>query len=429
MSFRAGAVLSCLSCLVVVCGCLPGSSGSTDNRGPVADAGEAKTVLDGAKVVLDGSGSADPDGDSLVYQWRQLAGPSVILVNAGTANAYFHAPAVLASAVLTFQLTVSDDKGSRDSASVSVTVLSKESYPSLVVDALDDETAEGGEKVTLAGSARGGVGTLSYRWQQTSGNTVSLSDASSAVASFTAPKLQTATTLAFMLTVTDEAGQTQSQTMSVQVAATFSADAGDDVTTSPGLTATLSGSVIGGSGDATFEWTQTDGPNVVLSDANVAAPTFTAPSVAEDTKLTFLLRVVDAVKGTSTDTVTVTVDIPIVRFSTTMGEFAMLLRSEEAPLGVANFLRYVDEGFYVGLIIHRVIPPAADPNDMAIIQGGGWYPDFSPTMRYDPIPIESDNGLKNVRGTVAYARTAVPDSATSEFFINLNDNPGLDYVS
>ena len=98
----------------------------------------------------------------------------------------------------------------------------------------------------------------------------------------------------------------------------------------------------------------------------------------------------------------------------------MQLDPQRAPKTVANFLRYVHEGFYAGTVFHRVIPGF-------MIQGGG----FTATMRqkatHAPIPLESENGLRNLRGTVAMARTMDPNSATSQFFINLVDDPSLDY--
>ncbi len=104
---------------------------------------------------------------------------------------------------------------------------------------------------------------------------------------------------------------------------------------------------------------------------------------------------------------------------TSLGSMTIELDDAKAPLTVANFLSYVDEGFYNGTIFHRVIP-----NFM--IQGGG----FEPGMRQKPtkgqIKNESTNGLSNARGTIAMARTSVPDSATSQFFINVTDNKFLD---
>lgn len=110
---------------------------------------------------------------------------------------------------------------------------------------------------------------------------------------------------------------------------------------------------------------------------------------------------------------------PRVRLTTTLGVIDLEMLPERAPRTVANFLRLVDDGFYDGLIFHRVIANF-------VIQAGGY--DAAMAYREPPgtVPNESFNGLKNVRGTVAMARLADPDSADSQFFINVNDNAHLD---
>jgi cyclophilin family peptidyl-prolyl cis-trans isomerase len=109
----------------------------------------------------------------------------------------------------------------------------------------------------------------------------------------------------------------------------------------------------------------------------------------------------------------------MVRFETSLGSFTLELDAAKAPVTVENFLAYVDEGFFDGLIFHRVIPGF-------MIQGGGMLPDMSQKKNKAPIKNEATNGLKNRRGTVAMARTNDPHSATSQFFINLSDNDFLD---
>lgn len=108
-----------------------------------------------------------------------------------------------------------------------------------------------------------------------------------------------------------------------------------------------------------------------------------------------------------------------VAFETSDGRFVVQLDPAKAPKTVANFLRYVRAGFYKGTIFHRVVPGF-------VIQGGGYTVDFKRKPTRAPIPDEAGNGLKNLRGTIAMARTADPDSATSQFFINLADNRFLD---
>eukprot|EP00163_Fabomonas_tropica_P009019 TRINITY_DN187_c0_g1_i2.p1 TRINITY_DN187_c0_g1~~TRINITY_DN187_c0_g1_i2.p1 ORF type:complete len:218 (-),score=59.96 TRINITY_DN187_c0_g1_i2:475-1053(-) len=115
------------------------------------------------------------------------------------------------------------------------------------------------------------------------------------------------------------------------------------------------------------------------------------------------------------------VNAQVVQFDTTLGSFTLELNAEKAPISVKNMLAYVDSGFYEGTIFHRVIP-----NFMA--QGGGLLPDMKekPGAR-DPIDNEAGNGLKNLRGTVAMARTSDINSATNQFFVNVADNAFLDH--
>jgi cyclophilin family peptidyl-prolyl cis-trans isomerase len=105
---------------------------------------------------------------------------------------------------------------------------------------------------------------------------------------------------------------------------------------------------------------------------------------------------------------------------TNLGNITLELDKEKAPATVANFLAYVDAGFYDGTIFHRVI------RDF-MIQGGGFTEDLKQKTTNQPVKNEAANGLKNLRGTIAMARTNVVDSATSQFFINLKDNSFLDH--
>jgi peptidyl-prolyl cis-trans isomerase A (cyclophilin A)/peptidyl-prolyl cis-trans isomerase B (cyclophilin B) len=111
---------------------------------------------------------------------------------------------------------------------------------------------------------------------------------------------------------------------------------------------------------------------------------------------------------------------PQVALKTSMGEIVLELNQEKAPITVDNFLKYVKSGFYKGTIFHRVI-------DGFMIQGGGMDAQFHGRKTNKPIKNESNNGLSNEKYSVAMARESNPDSATSQFFINVVDNPGLDY--
>ena len=110
---------------------------------------------------------------------------------------------------------------------------------------------------------------------------------------------------------------------------------------------------------------------------------------------------------------------PVVVLETSLGKITLQLDAVKAPQTVANFLGYVDQGFYNGTIFHRVIP-------RFMVQGGGFTADMQQKTTAPPVSNESQNGLHNERGTIAMARTQDPNSATSQFFINLKMNLNLD---
>ena len=107
-------------------------------------------------------------------------------------------------------------------------------------------------------------------------------------------------------------------------------------------------------------------------------------------------------------------------FETSVGNFEVELFDKEAPISAKNFQDYVDDGFFDGVIFHRVIPGF-------MIQGGGFEPGMKQKKTKAPIKNEATNGKKNLRGTLAMARTNVVDSATAQFFVNLVDNDFLDH--
>jgi cyclophilin family peptidyl-prolyl cis-trans isomerase len=117
---------------------------------------------------------------------------------------------------------------------------------------------------------------------------------------------------------------------------------------------------------------------------------------------------------------------PRVKLDTSYGPVVVELEPELAPRTVANFLRYVQEGFYTGTIFHRVIQGF-------MVQGGGLLPDMTEKPTHEPIPNEAAEtfkaGLKNVRGTISMARTDAPDSATAQFYLNTGENASLDHKS
>ena len=115
-------------------------------------------------------------------------------------------------------------------------------------------------------------------------------------------------------------------------------------------------------------------------------------------------------------------EAPVVTLETNMGAIVIELNQEKAPITAANFLQYVDDGFYDGTLFHRVI-------NNFMIQGGGFDINMLQKQTRDPITNEADNGLKNVVGSVAMARTNDPHSASSQFFINIQNNGFLDHTA
>jgi peptidyl-prolyl cis-trans isomerase A (cyclophilin A)/peptidyl-prolyl cis-trans isomerase B (cyclophilin B) len=137
-------------------------------------------------------------------------------------------------------------------------------------------------------------------------------------------------------------------------------------------------------------------------------------------RVTMINRFSAVVCGLALSGAALAADAPQVSLKTSMGEIVLELDQEKAPLSAANFIQYVKAGFYKGTIFHRVI-------DGFMIQAGGMTADMKDKQTRKPIKIESQNGLSNLPYTVAMARTDDPNSATSQFFINVADNSRLDY--
>jgi len=114
-------------------------------------------------------------------------------------------------------------------------------------------------------------------------------------------------------------------------------------------------------------------------------------------------------------------DNPQAVMHTSMGDIRLELYADKAPVSVENFINYAKSGFYDGTIFHRVI-------GSFMIQGGGFTPDMQKKPTGEPIQNEAGNGLSNLRGTIAMARTNDPHSATAQFFINVQNNTNLDYT-
>jgi PKD repeat protein len=269
------------------------------NRAPVAEAGPDQTVRKKTTVTLDGTGSSDPDGDTLMFAWIQTGGPTVVLSGADTASPTFTPPR---SGLYTFQLTVNDGDGGVSSDTVGVTATNANP----VADAGPDQTVSKKTLVTLdgGGSSDPDGDPLTYAWTQAGGPIVILAGAGTATPTFTPPRSGTYT---FQLTVDDGDGGVSSDT--VVVTATNqppTAEAGPNQTAWKNTPVTLEGSLSSDpNGDMlTFSWTQVSGNSVTLTGADTATPSFTPTKTGT---YTFNLHVDDGDGGTSDDTVTVIV--------------------------------------------------------------------------------------------------------------------------
>jgi hypothetical protein len=292
---------------------------SAVNQPPSADAGPDQNVSEGVLVTLNGGNSRDPDGDSLVFSWSQIGGTLVEFENPPAAQASFYAPSVGPDGeTLKFQLTVSDPYGLNSSDECIVNVLWANEPPYAFAGA--DQSVWEGETVTLDGSLSSDPDgfSLTYKWRQTGGTGVKLSDATASKPMFTAPSVGAdGETLTFELTVSDSGGLEAQDHCLVNVVrskAPPTADAGPDQTAEPGMTVTLDGS---GSSDSdgsslSFAWSQKQGAPVDLDSPNAKQTKFVAPDVlADGDALLFELTVKDSGGLQSSDQTSVVISSQI----------------------------------------------------------------------------------------------------------------------
>lgn len=284
-----------------------GADENNVNLLPVADPGPVQSVVIGSDVTLDGSGSFDPEGDTLQYLWTQVGGPPVTLSSRADVTPTFATIGAPTPYFMRFQLIVTDSLSAMSSPRV-VTVTVTNDAP--VAEAGSDQAALVGTPVALFGGAsidpNGHV--LSYTWSQIGGAPVTLLGANTVAPTFTAPLSNTA--LIFRLVVNDSFGAVSApDTVTVTVSNNAPvANAGGDQSVLTRATVTLNGSASADvDGHAlTYAWTQTGGTAVALSSASSISPTFVAPFV--DETLTFQLIVTDAYGASSAaDTVQVRV--------------------------------------------------------------------------------------------------------------------------
>ena len=283
------------------------------NEAPVANAGPDQSVNEQLAVNLDASASDDGDGTIASYSWTQTVGTTVTLANSTTITPSFTSPTTTATETLTFQVTVTDNEGGTATDVVSITVNAVNADP--IANAGVDQSVNEQITVNLSGLASDDSdGSISsYSWTQASGTAVTLANTTTATPSFTSPTTTATETLNFQVTVTDNEGGSATDAVSITVNAVNAdpiANAGSDQGVNEQSTVNLNGSAsVDNDGTiASYSWTQTVGPAVILNNSATVAPNFTAPTVSAIETLIFELAVIDNEGGSSTDTVSVTLN-------------------------------------------------------------------------------------------------------------------------
>jgi hypothetical protein len=301
------------------------------NKVPVANAGTDFSVNEGSTVTLDGSLSSDPDGNTLTYFWTAPAG--ITLSSATVAKPTFTAPEVASDTPYTFSLIVND--GTVNSPADQVIITIKQVNKSPVANAGTDQSVNKGATVTLDGSLSSDPdgNTLTYFWTAPAG--ITLSSATVAKPTFTAPEVASDTPYTFSLVVNDGTVNSTADQVVItvkQVNKAPIANAGPDQSVNENSLCTLDGSASSDpDGDAlTYKWTAPAG--ITLSSLTAAKPTFTAPDVTINTNYTFTLVVNDGKLNSSTDQVTITVK-----------------KGNQAPIANAGVDQSVNEGILVTL--------------------------------------------------------------------------------
>jgi hypothetical protein len=277
------------------------------NVAPVVNAGSDQTVNENTTVNLAGT-VTDNDGTITSTVWSQTSGTAVVFDDSAILTPSFMAPDLVSDEVLTFSLTATDNDGDTSSDTLSITVMGNISP---VVDAGVDQTVDEQTLVNLSGTASDSDGTVdSILWQQIAGTTVVINNANTLTANFTAPALTSDELLVFNLTVTDDFGESVTDSVSINIIANVApvVNAGSDQTVNENTTVNLAGTVTDNDGTITSTvWSQTSGTAVVFDDSAILTPSFMAPDLVSDEVLTFSLTATDNDGDTSSDTLSITV--------------------------------------------------------------------------------------------------------------------------
>lgn len=280
----------------------------TDNNlPPVADAGMPQAVEESDAVQLDGSGSEDPDGSIVAYQWERTVGPAVVLNSTALAMPTFVAPLADAIESITFKLTVTDDGGLMATDTVEITVSPRNQPPTAKAGA-DANALELTEALLDGSASTDPDGQISsFSWTQTQGTDVMLSDDSLATPTFATPDVAVAIVLTFRLTVTDNSGDSASDLVSVTVFpedTPLVSDAGPDraVPTDTAVPLDGRGSHAGTVQIGSYQWSQIGGSPAPVDDADQVLTFATLGDVG--VAVTYQLRVTDEFGRSDTDTVT-----------------------------------------------------------------------------------------------------------------------------
>ncbi len=418
--------------LVLLCGgCGVNGGGEATNATPLAHISSVSKTFIGTVVTLDGSGSSDGNQDALTYRWSFVSKPfgsSATLSTPSDVKPYFTPD--LAGLYL-FKLVVNDGKVNSSTATITVTAFLTNTQP--VASAGADQNSVLGAQVTLDGSGSSDANhdVLSYVWTLTEkpvGSSAELAKRTTVTPTF---KPDVAGSYTCALVVNDGSVDSNPATVTVNavavnVAPVANAGVNKNVVAGTSTVVTLDGS---GSSDVngdtlTYHWSFVSKPSgsiAILSDPTVVHPSFVAYDYG-----TYVISLVvnDGTVDSLPSTITVTASKPdtIVSMVTNYGTITLSLNNNSAPLSTGNFITYVNSGFYNNTLFHRVIPGF-------MIQGGGYTAgSFTEKTTNAAIKNEATNGLKNLRGTIAMARTDIVDSATSQFFINLVDNASLDHT-